>query len=183
MFKNVPLEKCYRLIGHGPCVLITSGKGEKINVAPVAWTMPVNDEPPLVAISVAETHYTTELIQKTGEFVINVPGAGLLPKLMAAGSVSGRKGDKFGKIGLTPKKSSKVSAPYIEECIGRLECRVKKALRFNGVVVFVARVLAAKVKEGLFNEYWNCRKAKTIHHLGGSSFMVSEKTVQPDRAK
>ena len=140
--------------------------------------MPVNDEPPLVAISLADSHYTTELIKETGEFVINVPTEELLPKLMAAGGVSGRKEDKFKKTGLTPKKAEKVSAPYIEECAGYLECRVKDSKSCDGVIVFIAEVLAAKAKEALFSGSWIPEKAKTVHHLGGGSFMISDRTVK-----
>jgi flavin reductase (DIM6/NTAB) family NADH-FMN oxidoreductase RutF len=177
MFKNVPLEKSYRLIGSGPCVLITSGKGGKINVAPVAWTTPINDEPALVGISVAEGHYTTELILETGEFAINVPSEKLLPKLMAAGKVSGRNADKFAKTGLTPSACEKISAPYIKECAGYLECRVKESHRYEGVVFFVAEVLAAKAEDELFSDRWISAKARTLHHLSGGEFILGEKSV------
>lgn len=178
MFKTVPLDKFYRLIGSGPCVLITSGKDKKVNLAPIAWTTPINDEPPLVGISVAETHYTAELILETREFAINIPGKGLLPIVMAAGKVSGRKRDKFKLTGLTAKNSDKISAPHLDECAGYLECRVKDFHKYDGVIFFVAEVLAAKARKELFDEYWIPEKAKTVHHLGNGYFIVSGKKIK-----
>ncbi|MBN1823143.1 MAG: flavin reductase family protein [Endomicrobiales bacterium] len=178
MFKKVPLDISYRLINHGPCVLVTSGDGIKNNVAPVAWTMPVNDDPPLIAVALSVDHYTTELIRKTGELVVNIPDESMLPSILAAGKSSGRKKDKFSEANLTPQKGEKVKACHVKECAGYLECRVVKELEFDGVALFVCGIMAANAKEGLFDEAWITDKAKTVHHVGGGYFMVSGKRIK-----
>ena len=137
--------------------------------------MPVNDEPPLLAIAVAETHYTAELIKETGEFVVNVPNEELLKSLMICGKVSGRKENKFKKAKLTPVTGKKVKAPLIKECIGYLECRVVDAVTYDGVVVFVGSVLACGARKELYDGYWITEKAKTVHHLGSSFFALTGK--------
>jgi flavin reductase (DIM6/NTAB) family NADH-FMN oxidoreductase RutF len=172
MLKEIPLAQFYRLINHGPCVLVSSGKGDTINVAPVAWTSPVNDEPPLVSISLADDHYTTELIRQTGEFVINVPSHNLMEQIISTGAVSGRKENKFRKNGLTPLPGTKVSAPGIKECIGFLECRVRDTRTYDGVTVITADVLRAVADDDVFDGTWISEKARTVHHLGGKFFAV-----------
>jgi flavin reductase (DIM6/NTAB) family NADH-FMN oxidoreductase RutF len=170
MLKDISLDKYYRLINHGSCVLVTSGAQGKINVAPVAWTTPVNDEPPLIAMPLAENHYTTELIQQYRQFVINIPGEDLLPAIMHAGKSSGRNENKFKMAGLTPVDGVKIQTPHIQECIGYLECRVKDQYKYDGVILFVAEVVYAQAREDMFDEAWITEKAKTVHHLGGGYF-------------
>ena len=170
MFKKIPLDKYYRLINHGPCVLITSGPKTNPNIAPIAWNMPLNDEPPLAVIAVAETHYTTKLISKVGEFVINVAGKDLLPAIMYAGSKSGKKVNKIKELGLKIEPGTKVAIPHLAKAAGYIECKVIRRYAFDGVILFVGRVRYAAVQDKLFDGYWISEKAKIVHHLGGSYF-------------
>ena len=77
-FKAVPLGESYRLMGPGPLVLVSSGDAKRADVAPIAWTTPVSDEPPMAAVVVYKKHFTAELIRKTKSFVVNVPDVSLL---------------------------------------------------------------------------------------------------------
>jgi flavin reductase (DIM6/NTAB) family NADH-FMN oxidoreductase RutF len=176
MFKQIPNAEFYHLINHGPCVLITSGDGKKNNVAPIAWSTPINDSPALVGIALADSHYTTELILKSGEFVVNVPDVSLLPALKIAGGVSGRKANKFEKAGITPLNGVKTRVPHIKECIGFIECKVIDKSKYDGVTFFVGKVVYCSAEKGLYNKVWK-EKAKTVHHMGGSVFAVTGKRV------
>ena len=176
MLKKIPVNHFYHLINHGPCILITSGNKSKTNIAPIAWITPVNDEPALAAIALSETHYTTELINKTCEFVINIPDTKLLSSVKTAGSVSGRKTDKFKKTGLTPAKGIKSAVPHIKECIGFIECSVIDKINYDGVTLFIGKVLYCAAEKKLFDTIWN-EKAQTIHHLGGKNFALMGKRV------
>src|SRR5271157_3126465 len=170
MFKTIQLEKFYRLINHGPCVLITSGPIDNPNLAPIAWNMPVNDEPAMAAIAVAESHYTTELINKTGEFVINLASKELLPVIKHCGAISGRKENKINKLGLELETGKKVRVSHLKKAPGYLECKVFEKHFYDGVILIIAKVLYAAVNEGLFDDYWLTEKAEVVHHLGGNYF-------------
>ena len=174
-FKELPLEKHYHVINYGPCVIVTSGDGSRANAAPIAWVMPVNDEPALVAIAVADGHYTAELIKKTGEFVINVPDEKMLAALTGCGKVSGRNEDKIKKFNLALGGGKKVGVPHLEDSIGYLECRVKDAHPYDGVILFVATVQLAAVRPDLYDGCIIPEKAKAVHHLGGSWFALTTK--------
>ena len=54
-----------------PCVMVTCGTMEESNIITVAWTGVVNSEPPYVYISVRKSRYSHDMIEKSGEFVIN----------------------------------------------------------------------------------------------------------------
>ena len=172
MFKKIELRHFYRLISHGPCVLVTSGDNDKSNIAPMAWITPVNSEPPLVGIPLPDNHYTTELINARKEFAINIPGNGLIDAIMYTGKASGRSENKFKMSGLTPESGILIATPHIKECAGFIECRVKDRHLYNGMTLFIADVLYAAADDELFDESWITERVKTIHHLGGSYFAV-----------
>ena len=45
----VDLAKAYRLINHGPTVLVSAAHGGRRNVMAAAWNMPLDFAPPKVA--------------------------------------------------------------------------------------------------------------------------------------
>ena len=168
----------YKLINHGPCCLITSGNRNIKNVASIAWVTPLNDEPPLVLICIASTHYTAELINKYKEFVINIPSINLIEEVKLAGKISGRKKDKFEMLKLTVEEGVKIDVVHIKECIGFIEAKLVDKKEYDGVTLFVGKVVYCEVEEGVFDgENLIPEKAKTIHHVGGNKFFVSSKVV------
>ena len=54
--------------------LITCGDiHSAANIIAVSFCMPVSKEPPMVACAIGKTAYSCDLIEHSGEFVINVP--------------------------------------------------------------------------------------------------------------
>jgi flavin reductase (DIM6/NTAB) family NADH-FMN oxidoreductase RutF len=177
--KKVPLALAYRLINHGPVVLVSTFYRGRPNVCPISWVTPVDSD--LVAIVISEENYTFTCIEGTGEFVVNVPPRSLLKEVIKCGAVSGAKVRKFDRFNLTPGKSEKLEAPIVEECIGHLECRLLKgeermARKYN---IFLAEVVAASAERSLFTTRWDVRKsrARTLHHLGGNKFATPARTL------
>jgi flavin reductase (DIM6/NTAB) family NADH-FMN oxidoreductase RutF len=168
----------YKLINHGPCCLITSGNGNIKNVAPIAWITPLNDEPPLVIICVASTHYTAELINKYKEFVINIPSVNLIEEVKLAGKISGRKKDKFEMLKLTVEEGVKIDVVHIKECIGFIEAKLVDKKEYEGVTLFIGKVVYCEVEKDVFDgENLIPEKAKTIHHVSGNKFFISSKVI------
>lgn len=113
-----------------------AGKADICTVG--AWAL-VNGVPPLFGIAMCARpsgtyfwkRYTTTCIEQTGEFVINIPHAGLEKAWEVCGSVSLNKdphADKFALAGLTAAPAAKVKAPLIAECPVNIECRVHSKL-------------------------------------------------------
>ena len=56
-----------------PAVLVTvADRAGKPNIFTVAWTGTVCSDPPMVSISVRPERYSHQMIEETGEFVINL---------------------------------------------------------------------------------------------------------------
>jgi len=109
-----------------PAALVTSvdarGRANIITLGE-AFNLSIHD-PVIVGIAIAPARYSHQLISQTREYVVNLPPADLLPKVLQCGSCSGRDTDKFATIGLTAIPATHVRAPLIAECVMNIECRV-----------------------------------------------------------
>jgi flavin reductase (DIM6/NTAB) family NADH-FMN oxidoreductase RutF len=134
-----------------PVVLVTCG-AEKPNIITLAWVSTVCSDPPMVSIAVRPSRHSHQLIEETGEFVVNIPGEELLEVTDHCGQVSGREVDKFAEFGLTPEPASEVKAPLIAECHVNMECRVRQKLELGAHHVFLGEVVAVHVNEEVLDE-------------------------------
>ena len=63
------------LLAPVPVVLVSCArKGEKPNAVTIAWAGTVNSDPPMVSVSVRPERYSHDIIEETGEFVVNFCG-------------------------------------------------------------------------------------------------------------
>lgn len=164
-----------RLVNCGEVILISSGYQNKANIITCAWHMPLSKTPPLLAIALAKGHFSSELITKSREFVINVPHWALLDKVMLCGSVSGRQKDKFKEAGFTPQKTSLLKeTPKIRECIANIECKLSSIKEAGDHFIFFGEAVYAEAEEKYFiNDFWDTAKIELIFHLGGKFFFKS----------
>lgn len=174
----------YHLINHGPCNLITTGDGHRQNVAPINWTMPLNNDPALMLTVIEEGIYTEKLLKASGEFTINLVGGTLAEKVLACGRCHGNEINKFEKFALTPLPGKKVKPPFLKESLAHIECKLIGQHPYDGVTIFVGEVLYAEVEQELWSgKSLIAEKAKTIHHLTAGTFAISDRTIQIAKPK
>lgn len=101
--------------------------------------------PVIVGIAIAPARYSHELISASGEFVVNLPPAELVGKVIACGRCSGRDTDKFARFDLTPIPATHVAPPLIAECPVNIECRVLAVQTIGDHDLFQGEVLAHHV--------------------------------------
>ena len=147
-----------------------------------SWVMPLDFDPPKVVAVIDGRSYTRELIEASGEFALNIPCRRMADKVLAAGSVSGRDGDKFAHAGLGTFPASQIGAPLVRDCTAWLECKVipeqHNQKRYD---LFVAEVVAAWADPAVFSEgRWHFPDSarKTIHYQAGGSFFETGKVVE-----
>jgi flavin reductase (DIM6/NTAB) family NADH-FMN oxidoreductase RutF len=168
--KSFPLPRVYRLLGSGPVVMVSTSRNGRPNVMSMAWHTVMDFMPPLIGCVIDSRSLTFATLKATKECVINIPTAGLAAKVMACGSISGRKTDKFKAFCLTPHTASRVAPPLIAECYANCECRVVDARMAAKYNFFVLEVVKAWVDPKV-------KKPKTLHHLGGREFLVGGRTI------
>lgn len=170
----VDLAKSYRLLNHGPTVLVSSLHEGRRNVMAAAWSMPVDFSPPKVAVVIDRATLTRQLVEGSGEFVLNVPSRKMAGVTLSVGSASGRESDKFDAFGIVDFAGEKVKAPLLEGCLGWLECRVIPEPHIQQTYdLFLAEVVAAWADERAFrNGHWIFDEGspRSIHYVAGGNF-------------
>ena len=171
----VPLPKAYLLLNHGPTVLVSSAHAGRRNVMAAAWSMPLDFDPPKVVVVIDKATLTRELVEASGEFVLNVPSRALAALTLAVGTQSGREIDKFASAGAVA--SGIVAAPLVEGCLAWLECRViPEHHNQNTYDLFIGEVVAAWADPAAFsNGRWHFpdEQRRSIHYQAGGSFFAT----------
>jgi len=176
----------YLLLHPRPVYIIGSGKfGREANLMAASWVIPVSEEPPKVVISIDRENYTYELIEKYGEFTVNVVEENYLDKIWFLGTTSGRDIDKVAKVGLTVAKGRKVDAPIIKEAIGIIEAKVSEKIDVGECRLYIGDIVYAEADESKYSlRYgWNLRKTRLIYHLSGKAFMTNGRLIFPKMKK
>jgi flavin reductase (DIM6/NTAB) family NADH-FMN oxidoreductase RutF len=170
----VELAKSYRLLNHGPTVLVTSAHAEMRNVMAAAWSMPLDFSPPKVAVVIDRNTLTRELVEASGEFALNVPSRDLARMALAVGSESGRDVDKFRAHDIATFAAKRIGAPLLEGCLGWLECRVLPEPHVQKTYdLFLAEVVAAWADPAAFEGgHWHIEQGgrRSIHYIAGGHF-------------
>ncbi len=143
-----------------PAVLITSAYGKSVNVFTVSWVGTVCTDPPMLSVSIRPERYSYDLIKKSGEFVVNLPGQDLASAVDFCGVKSGKDIDKFAELKLHTERASIVKAPVIKECPVAIEARVKSVQELGSHHMFLAEVVAVNVEKKLVDKSGRLRLDK-----------------------
>lgn len=136
-----------------PAVMVSCGDTpENYNIITIAWTGTVCSDPPMCYISVRPERHSHELIERTGEFVINLTTEALAQATDWCGVRSGRDFNKFRQMHLTPEPAQVVKAPLIAESPLNIECRVRDISRLGSHDMFLADVVAINAEESLIDK-------------------------------
>lgn len=180
----VTLPHAYRLLNHGPVTLVTSAHAGAANVMAAAWAMPLDFDPPKVAVVIDAKTRTRELVEASGEFALNLPSVAQASQVLKAGSASGRDVDKFAYTGFTTFPAEKIDAPLIEGCLAWLECRILPRPEIQRQHdLFLAEVIAAQADTRAFAEgRWRFTddRLRTLHYFGGGSFAMTGNPFEAD---
>ncbi|TWD45871.1 flavin reductase family protein [Pseudomonas sp. SJZ131] len=180
--RPVPLSKAYRLLNHGPTVLVSAAHDGQRNIMAAAWAMPLDFEPPKVAVVLDKSTWTRQLLEASGTFVLNVPCAAQADIVQTVGSTSGlalsqQPGeDKFQAYGLQTFSGELIDAPMLEGCVAWLECRLlPEPHNHQQYDLFLAEVIAAQADDRVFSEgRWHFEghdDLRTLHHVAGGHFL------------
>jgi flavin reductase (DIM6/NTAB) family NADH-FMN oxidoreductase RutF len=123
------------------CWAVAEHDGQR-SICPLGWKMNTSISPPMMAVSVAPSRFTHDLIVNAGEFVLAWPGEDLDEATLFCGTRSGRDVDKFKAMNLTPATGEVVKAPLVEECVANLECKLAGQMTTGDHTVFAGEIVA-----------------------------------------
>ena len=107
-------------------VLITSKADDRVNSMTISWgTVGVEWGKPIFVTFIRENRFTRSLLEKNGEFTVNIPIDETAKKILGfCGSKSGRDIDKAKEIGITYEEPEMISVPGVKELPLTLECKI-----------------------------------------------------------
>lgn len=161
-----------------PVVMVSCNrKGEKPNIVTVAWTGTICSDPAMVSISVRPERYSHDIIEETGEFVINLVTKDLTYATDYCGVSSGRDVDKFKEMNLTPLPSKMIDAVGIEESPVNIECKVVEVKKLGSHDMFIAEVVNVTVDDRYMDESnkFNLNDSDLVAYSHGEYFTLGEK--------
>ena len=164
-----------------PAALITCGAEERgtlrQNVMTAAWVGTVCTKPPMVSVSIRPSRYSLELIDRSGEFAVNLTDRALLRAADYCGVRSGREEDKFAACGLTRAELPPLKyAPGIAESPVCLGCRVRGRQELGSHILFLGEIVYLGIRPDLMDEQGkvNLQKADLIAYSHGLYQSLSE---------
>jgi flavin reductase (DIM6/NTAB) family NADH-FMN oxidoreductase RutF len=178
----VELDKSYRLLNHGPTVLVGATHGDRRNTMAAAWNMPLDFTPPKVAVVIDKSTFTRTLVEASGRFVLAVPTRAQAELVTAVGGCSGREVDKEATLGLRYLENDPHEAPRVAGCVAWLSCRLLPEAHIQQTYdLFLGEVEAAWADARVFSSgRWHFEghdELRTLHHVAGGHYFVPGQMV------
>ena len=177
----VDLKHAYRLLNHGPTVLVGSCHAGRSNVMAAAWAMPLDFDTPKIAVVIDKATLTRELVEASGVLSINVPCVAQAALTRAVGGESGKDHpDKLERCGVAFEPGPVTGTPLVKGCTAQLECRVLPATAHVAGPhdLILAEGLSARADARVFSQgRWHFESApdglRSLHHVAGGFFYAT----------
>jgi flavin reductase (DIM6/NTAB) family NADH-FMN oxidoreductase RutF len=115
-------DETFEALKDGSALLVT---GEQGNPMVIGWgTLGQIWGRPVFTVLVRPSRYSFMLLERLGEFTVNLIPHGYKKALAICGSRSGRDIDKLEATGLCAEPSQSVGVPYLDQSTLHYECRV-----------------------------------------------------------
>ena len=181
----VPLDKAYRLLNHGPTVLVSASHDGIDNVMAAAWVCALDFAPPKVTVVLDKSTLTRELVEASGWWVLSVPNVSLAALTLGVGTDSTRGvPDKLRMHGVHTFRAPEVPAPLVAGCSAWLACRlVPEPYNQQTYDLFIGEVVGVWADERVFRSgRWCFEDAppwlRTLHYVAGGQFYVTGESLQ-----
>ena len=176
--QSILLKQAYRLLNHGPTVLVGSAHGGRVNVMAAAWAMPLDFDPPKVAVVIDKATLTRTLVEASGCLSLNVPPVAMADAVMMLGTWSGHDhADKLAHSGISVTLDADTGVPRVDGCIAQLVCRVLPTSAQVAAAhdLFLAEVVHAWADPRVFSQgRWQFDQAddalRSLHYIAGGQF-------------
>lgn len=178
----VPLEKSYRLLNHGPTVLVSAKYENTENVMSASWACALDFSPAKVTVVLDKTAFTRNLVEQSGCFALQIPVAKQAELVLNVGSESLTDNpNKLKEHGVNLFYQEDHQVPLIADCAAWMICKViPEPHNQQTYDLFIGEVVAAWADDRVFrNGHWLFddvpNELKTLHYVSGGQFFVTGK--------
>lgn len=173
----VPLEKSYRLINHGPSILVSARHGGIDNVMAASWACALDYKPPKLTVVLDKSAKTRELVEQSGQFVIQVPTVNQAQLTYEVGHRSlSTDPDKLAQSGVQLFPMGGYDLPFVDGCSAWLACKlIPEPHNQQTYDLFIGEIVGAWADTRVFsNGHWNFENAdpglRSLHYIAGGRF-------------
>jgi flavin reductase (DIM6/NTAB) family NADH-FMN oxidoreductase RutF len=173
----VALEQAFRLINHGPTVLVSARHEGVDNVMAASWACALDYAPPKLTVVLDKIAKTRELVERSGRLVIQVPTVAQLDLTYQVGHRSlVEQPDKLARSGVELFGVAGHDQPFVAGCSAWLACRVipepHTQQRYD---LFIAEIVGAWADTRVFRDgHWHFETAdpawRSLHYIAGGHF-------------
>ena len=180
--KPVELHKAYRLINHGPTVMVSAEFDGVRDVMSASWVCPL-DYDKLTAV-IGASSFTRSLFEKSGKFAVQVPFVSQAQLVAKMGTISMRA--DAGKLEGV-EMFYEQGVPMVRGCAAWLVCkRIPEPHNEQNYDLFIGEVVAAYADERIFDGgHWLFEKIpdelKTLHYVSGGRYYLDGKAIDTKR--
>ncbi len=182
--QSVPLEKSFRLINHGPTVLVSASHAGDDNVMAAAWACALDFAPPKVMVVLDKATYTRGLIEKSGWFALQVPTVPQAGLVLAMGESRHDHPHKLRDHGVELFRQPGFELPLVAGCSAWLACRlVPEAHNQQTYDLFIGEVKGAWADDRVFRHgHWIFDEApdelRSLHYVAGGQFYTTGRGIK-----
>ncbi|MGM3192755.1 flavin reductase family protein [Dickeya dadantii subsp. dieffenbachiae] len=173
----VELAKAYRLVNHGPTVLVSACHDGVEDVMAAAWCCALDFAPPKLTVVLDKATKTRELLENSGYFAIQVPTAAQLELTNQVGSISLRDNpDKLARCQMELFRTGESDVPLVAGCAAWLLCKlIPESHNQQTYDLFIGEVIGAWADSRVFSEgHWHFEDAdpqwRSLHHVAGGHY-------------
>jgi len=133
---SVKLSDVTRLV---PCAvaMLSVATKERRDVM-TCGSMFVAEDQHFFIVSVAKHIFSHDLIEATGEFVINIASEGQVDLARKVGALHGQEIDKYQKFGIETEDRGAGKAPFIKSSFANIVCKVVTSYPVGKYTIYIA---------------------------------------------
>ncbi|MCK3658261.1 flavin reductase [Pasteurellaceae bacterium Pebbles2] len=182
---SVPLEKSYRLLNHGPTVIVSAKHNGVENVMSASWACALEFQPAKVTVVLDKSTFTRELIEQNGWFALQVPNATQAELVLNIGESRKENPQKLANVPLFYQNGFDV--PVVEGCNAWLICKlISEPHNQQAHDLFIGEVMGAWADDRVFKDnHWDFDNApdelRTLHYVAGGQFYLIGEGVKFDK--
>ena len=183
-FQSVPLDKAYRLLNHGPTVLVSAVHAGECNVMAAAWACALDFNPPKVTVVLDKATRTRGLVEGSGRFALQLPTVPQAALTVELGTVSAlQQPDKLAQSGVPLFAAPGTGTPLVQGCAAWLDCRlIPEPHNQQAYDLFIGEVTSAWADSRVFtNGHWQFENAppelRTLHYVAGGHFYATGEAI------
>ncbi len=173
----VDLQKAYRLINHGPTVLVSARHAGVDNVMAAAWACALDFAPPKLTVVLDKSSRTRAMIEQSGVFVVQVPTVAQLRLTHTLGTLSlATMPNKLKISGVELFRIEGHDLPFVAGCSAWLACKlVPEPHNQQAHDLFIGEVVGAWSDTRVCdNGRWHFEDAdpswRSLHYVAGGQF-------------